>query len=125
MQKPVQKGSRREDYYRGLIVHPLVCPQPCNFSVIDQQLLYEGLLQSKAFLLFQGFFHTLSIFPFIRLGSEGPYGRPFAHVQSAKLDTGPIDATRHLSSQSIDLSDYVPFGRPSYGRITGHLGDSV
>ena len=76
-----------------------------------------------------GFIEMAAPFPdefsSVALGSRAPYGRPLAYVQHSELDGGGISDESHLTTEGIDLSDYLSLGDASYGRIARHLCNLV
>jgi hypothetical protein len=96
-----------------------------NATFLDEDAVHDRLLQVELPLRFENPLHAASVSAPVRLRPGGTNGRSLPSVQEPELDPGLIDAPRHLPTKSIDLTDELPFGQPTDGRIAGHLRNGV
>jgi hypothetical protein len=79
----------------------------------------------QALRAFKHMFHASRVTHLVCLGTARPDGRPFCHVQYAKLDTSGVYSACHLAVKRIHLFDEVSFTQSANGRIAGHIGNMV
>ena len=61
----------------------------------------------------------------VALRTWAPYCRPLGAVQHAELYRRGVRYHSHLSSEGINLTDYLPLGYSADSRVTTHLSDFI
>jgi hypothetical protein len=120
-----QESPCREDHALGkkLLMKPGF--HPMNPTVPNQQPIHHVLANVQVGLRFHNLFHPLAIKLHVVLGSGPLDGESFAGVEAPELDGRGIGVPGHLTAQSVDLFDQVPFGQPADSGVAAHSGDVV
>jgi hypothetical protein len=122
MDEPAEKGPGGYDYRFGQKPFAHVGNDSFHPSLVDKEIIHQGLPPEKILLALQHPLHPQVIEMHVRLSPGRPDCRPFLGIQPAELDSGLIRIFSHLPTQSIDLLHQLPFGQSSDSRVAGHPG---
>ena len=103
----------------GLIDHAADPP------AIDDQLLHQALTQVEVFLLLHDGLHCKAVELLVALEARGLDRRPFRGVEEAKVDSGPVGDTAHLTAKGVDLLDELALGEAADRGIAGHERERI
>ena len=89
-------------------------------AILNLELRNHDLLNIEIIRIFQGMFHQMLVFNFIRLATQGMHGRAFTHVEHTHLNGRSIRIDTHLTAQRIELIHKMTFTRAANGRVARH-----
>jgi len=90
-------------------------------SFLKQHIVYRLLKKPQSRLLLKASPHRVAIQDAVSLRSRGPYCRPFARIQDAKLYARFIGDFGHQPAHRINFAYQMPLPDPADRRITRHL----
>ena len=92
---------------------------------INDDVFHDFLPKRESVLGFTSKLDPVLVTLFVGLRSWTVHRRTLSQIQHAKLNSGCINGLPHDATQSVDLTDEVPFRDSTYGRIATHLTDRI
>ena len=75
-----------------------LCNDTCYLAILNLKLRHHDLLNIKVLRIFNGLFHQMLVFDFIRLATQGMNGRAFTHIEHTHLNSRSIRIDTHLTA---------------------------
>jgi len=63
--------------------------------------------------------------PLVALCTRTPHSRAFGEVKHTELNHGLVCDDARIAAESIYLTDNLPFGNTTHGRVAGHLANGI
>src|SRR5579871_368666 len=121
----LEKGAGGEDHTLGLEGLTDLRFDAAHAPVLDQQPLDARLADGQIGRDLEHPLHARAIGCLVGLRAARPYGRTFARIEEAELDSGLVDRQRHLTAELVDLAHQVALADAADCRIARHLADMV
>src|SRR5512136_2765689 len=112
MDEAAEKGSRSKDDSLGKKTFPDIGYYSLCFTLLNDELVYQGLAEEEVLLAFQDSFHLQVVELHVGLSPRRPYCRSFLGIQPAELNPRLIGVLAHLPSQGVDLFYQLSLGQP-------------
>jgi hypothetical protein len=125
MNATTQEGTHGQHDGRGIKTQAHAGDHAADPVILNKQIVHPLLKQGQTGLVFHHGADGLAIEIAVGLGASGTHRRALAGIQGAELDTGPVDRTRHGTTQGVDLAGEVPLADAADGGVAGHLADGV
>ena len=83
------------------------------------------LNKSEILLLLNHALHIIVISDSVTLNTLGMYRRALAEIQGSRLKSDNVGTATHLAAKRIDFVYQMSLSCAAYGRIAGHIGNTV
>ena len=93
-----QVGTCTKNNSLSTIEFAKFCNNTCYLAVLNLKLCYHDLLNIEVLCIFNGLFHQMLVFDFIRLAAQGMHCRAFTHVEHTHLNSRSICVNTHLTA---------------------------
>jgi hypothetical protein len=94
-------------------------------TVFNNQVVGGLLKNIQMLLVFKGMANGGLVTNTVGLGTGGAHGRALAGIEHPKLYATTISTTGHEAAEGIYLFDQVALADSAYGRVAGHLSQSL
>ncbi len=121
----LQERSRCENHGWCAVNRLPADTHPLNLAVLHKDIFDHFLNQCQILLIFHAVLHQKLIRFFVGLCARRVHRRAFGTVEQTKLNPGFVDHTPHFPTQSVNLSNDLPFRNATDRRVTAHLPDGV
>ena len=118
--KSTEEGASGQHHGIGEETQTHLGDYTTHLFLFDDQVIGGLLKYPQVRLVFQGFADSGLVQNPVGLSASRSYGRAFAAVQHAKLNTAFIGGHGHRAAQGVDFLDQVAFADPANGRVATH-----
>ena len=93
-----QVGTCTKNNSLSTIEFAKFCNNTSYLAVLNLKLRYHDLLNIEVLCIFNGLFHQMLVFNFIRLAAQRMNSRAFTHVEHTHLNSRSICVNTHLTA---------------------------
>src|SRR5262249_38247972 len=88
---------------------------------VEQEIVHALLEDVQSRLILQATAYRSPVQHAVGLRARGPYRRPLARIEHAKLDSRLVRRSGHYAAERVDFLDEVALAYPTDRRVAGHL----